>query len=198
MACAGRWMLGLMVAGLLAGCGGGPRYVAQPAPDNLPAEWRDLVAEANGENWLVLGFGKAEEEEGAGPLAGRSRAESKARADLARRVKSRIGHLRAELGPGLTEGEDASLDKADLEAILKRGGDIAVNQSRIIRRDRSPEGVWQALARTGLAKGLREAARNRQLPGPMVDRVMRQAREALGSREKGANDADTGTGEAAG
>ncbi|HKJ88318.1 MAG TPA: hypothetical protein VKA48_07405 [Gammaproteobacteria bacterium] len=192
MARTGRWTSGLLLLALLAACGG-PRYIAQPAPDNLPAEWRSVVTRANGETWTVLGFGKAQEQEDS-PLAGRDRAASRARADLDTRVQARLDFLRGKLAETLVPKKGNGLGRADLQAILKRAGDIAVNQSRIIRRQRSSGGVWQALARTELKNGLQEAARRQGLPEPTFQQLLDQSEAVLGTPQKSGKGDDGGEG----
>ncbi|KPV40445.1 hypothetical protein AN478_06535 [Thiohalorhabdus denitrificans] len=191
MACTGRWIIVLLLAGLLAGCGG-TDFRAQPVPDSVPDNWRGIVNEANKDPWTVLGFGRSAEE-GGSPLSGRSGADSRARDDLASRMAERLDHLQSRLGEAMaSEEQGEGLESSDVEAMLKRAGDIAMNQSHIPRRHRNESGTWQALAVADLEKGLREVASRRDLSQGVQEKLMKEARKALGSRKGGQEGSESG------
>ncbi|MFP4560844.1 MAG: hypothetical protein ACLFRB_03825 [Thiohalorhabdus sp.] len=188
MARTGRWIIGLLLAGLLAGCGG-TDFRAQPAPDSLPDNWRGIVSEANKDPWAVLGFGRSEEE--GSPLSGRSGADSKARDDLASRMAERLDQLQEPLEEALAEEEkDGGLESSEVEALLKRAGDVAINASHIARRHREESGTWQALAVADLEKGLREVGSRRDLSQRVQEKLMKEARKALASQEESESEED--------
>lgn len=171
---------------MLTACGG-TGYDPAPPPGDLPEALQAEVADQRSGPWTVLGFGQAAVGEGETVLAGRDQADSRARADLAERMASRQEHLREVLLEGLGSRKEGGLDKADIKAVVKRGGEVAVNQSRIIRRQRRADGTWHALARTHLEGPLQEAARTLELSAPERQKLMDASRKALVG-EKGAEE----------
>jgi len=186
--------LGLLPMTILLTACGGTGYVAEPAPEGLPEALEAEVADLRSGSWTVLGFGQARAAAGETVLAGRDRADSRAREDLAERLASRQDYLRETLLEGLGSRKEGGLDKADIQAVVKRGGEVAVNQSRIVRRQRQADGTWHALARTDLEGPLREAAGSRDLSVPETRKLMEASRKALAGEEAAKKEGGTAKG----
>jgi hypothetical protein len=167
-----RW-LSVTTAVLLAACGG-PDF--RP-PEAAPGEWRQAMAEEAPGGWVVWGYGTAGASDSL--AAARAKAASRARGNLAERLTPRIQYLREGLVEALAGEGSKELEKTDIQAVVKRASEIAVNGATVERRQRDAQGMWHALARAELRPALREAANNRGLSGSARERLMDEADRLL-------------------
>ena len=168
-----RWLSAVVMAGLLAACGG-PNF--QP-PADAPNQWQEAMRKEAPGGWVVWGYGTGSDPESLS--AGRARADSRARANLAERTDARLQHLRERLVEGLAGEGNKELEQTDIVAVVRRAGEIAVNRAAVARRQRDGDGVWHALVRAELRPALREAAANRGLSASAADRLMAEADKML-------------------
>lgn len=174
-----RWLAAGVAVGLLAGCGG-PDF--RP-PADAPGDWQQTMREEAPGGWVVWGYGT-----GAAPeslAAGRSQAASSARSDLAERVDARLAQLREGLTERLVGEGNKELEKTDVRAVAKRAGEIAVNRTRVTRRERDSDGTWHALVRAELRPALNEAADERGLSSTSKERLMAEADRILRGESEG-------------
>ena len=173
-----RW-LSVAAVVLLAACGG-PDF--RP-PAGAPENWQQAMREEASGGWVVWGYGTGTASDSL--AAGRSQAASSARSDLAERVDARVAELRKGLVERLVGEGNKELEKTDVRAVAKRGGEIAVNRARVTRRERDSDGTWHALVRAELRPALGEAADERGLSSTSKERLMAEADRLMRGQSEG-------------
>ena len=174
-----RWLSLAVAVILLAGCGG----TEFRPPADAPAKWQESMRKETPGGWVVWGYGTGSASESL--ASGRSQAASRARSNLAERMDARLGAVRERLIARLAGEGNKELEKTDIQAVVKRAGEIAVNGAELVRRERDAEGGWHALARAELRPALREAADNRGLSPSAAERLMAEADAFLQGRGEG-------------
>ncbi|MFB6261905.1 MAG: hypothetical protein ABEJ96_11865, partial [Thiohalorhabdaceae bacterium] len=165
---------------------GGDRHREGGGPADAPEAWQKAMRKEASGGWVVWGYGTGAASESL--AAGRSRAAASARSDLADRVDTRLVDLREGLIERLVDEANKELEKTDIQAVVKRAGEIAVNRAGIARRERDTEGTWHVLARAQLRPALSEAAEERGLSSTSEERLMAEADAILRGDKEGEED----------